>query len=466
MPEIRPDSGSFRDPLSRVFVGPEGVVRAFTAEGAKDVDAVWKTGAIRRTLDSGDLISSTVVDPAEVGLSAPWTLAMTHPRVPFVSYPYEWTFSMLKDAALLQLRLTREMLAEGVGLKDATPYNVQFIGSRAKFIDAGSFEVRRKGDPWYGYKQFCEMFLYPLMLQAYLGVGYQPFLRGSVNGISPETMAKMLPGSLRHPRKGRLTHVVLHAAAQRRFADSNADVKREVAKAGMSPQVLDATLKKLIKIVEGLSLGDKKSTWSEYSERGHYLESSLDEKQRFVRDAVASKPRAQVWDIGCNDGVFSRIAAAHADSVVAMDADPLVIDRLYGALKAEQNEKILPLYVDMSDAGGGIGWRGQERPGIFVRGRADIVLYLAVIHHLAITFNVPVAAQIDMLADATPELVIEMPHADDPMVKKLLKNKREGIHADFNLAEFERLLSGRFDVKSKMLLAGGTRTIFHAVRKG
>lgn len=466
MPEIRPDSGSFRDPLSRVFVGTDTVVRAFTREGAADVDAVWKSGAVMRALESGDLIASSIVEPAQVGLSEPWTLAMTHPRVPFVSYPYEWTFSMLKDAALLQLRLIREMLADGVGLKDATPYNVQFIGARAQFIDAGSFEVRRKGDPWYGYKQFCEMFLYPLMLQAYLGVGYQPFLRGSVNGISPETMAKLLPASVRRPRKGRLTHVVLHAAAQRRFADSSTDVKREVAKAGMSPQVLDATLRKLTKIVEGLSLGDKTSTWSEYSERGHYLESSLDEKQTFVRDAVASRPRAQVWDIGCNDGAFSRIAAAHADYVVAMDADPLVIDRLYGALKTEKSAKILPLYVDMSDAGGGVGWRGHERPGIFDRGRPDIVLYLAVIHHLAITFNVPVAAQIDMLADATPEIVIEMPHADDPMVRKLLKNKREGIHSDFTLPDFENLLARRFDVKSKMLLAGGTRTIFHAVRKG
>ena len=465
MATVTPDSGSFRDPLSRVFVSDDRVVRAFTAEGAADIDAVWKKKSVTRALESGDLISSSLVSPAEVGLSSPWTMAMTHPRVPFVSYPYEWTFSMLKDAALLQLKLTREMLGDGVGVKDATPYNVQFIGSRAQFIDAGSFEVRRKGDPWYGYKQFCEMFLYPLMLQAYLGVGYQPFLRGSVNGISPETMAKLLPASLRRPRKGRLTHVVLHAAAQRRFADSNADVKKEVAKAGMNPQVLDATLKKLTKIVEGLSLGDTKSTWSEYSERGHYLESSLDEKQKFVRDAVASSHRRQVWDIGCNDGVFSRIASAHADYVVAMDADPLVIDRLYGALKAEKNSSILPLYVDMSDSGGGIGWRGQERPGIFTRGRPDIVLYLAVIHHLAITFNVPVAAQIDMLADLTPELVIEMPHADDPMVRKLLKNKREGIHSDFTLDEFEKALATRFDVRSKMLLAGGTRTIFHVTRR-
>ena len=465
MTTIQQDPGSFRDPLSRVFVGPDTVVRAFTAEGKADIDAVWSKKSISRALASGDLIESTVVEPSSVGLGAPWVGAMTHPKVPFISYPYEWTFSMLKDAALLQLRLTRETLADGIGLKDATPYNVQFIGARPQFIDAGSFEKRKKSDPWYGYRQFCEMFLYPLMLQGYLGVGFQPFLRGAVNGISPDTMRKLLPASIRHPRKGRLTHVVLHAAAQNRFADSNVEMKKEAAKAGMSASVLDATLGKLEKIVAGLTLGDKKSTWSEYTERGHYIENSLDEKERFVRDAVAARPRRLVFDIGCNDGAFSRIASAHSDFVVAMDADPLVVDRLYNTLKSEKNEKILPLYVDMSDSGGGIGWRGKERPGVFDRGNPDIVLYLAVIHHVAITFNIPVAAQLDMLATLSPEIVIEMPHADDPMVRKLLVNKRAGIHDDFNLDEFERLLNERFTVQSKMLLSSGTRTIFHATRR-
>lgn len=466
MSQVQQDPGSFRDPLSRVFVGPDTVVRAFSELGKADIDAVWSKKSIARALASKDLIESTMVDPSSVGLGAPWVGAMTHPKLPFVSYPYEWTFSMLKDAALLQLRLTRETLADGIGLKDATPYNVQFVGSRAQFIDAGSFEKRKKSDPWYGYRQFCEMFLYPLMLQGYLGVGFQPFLRGAVNGISPDTMRKLLPASIRHPRKGRLTHVVLHAAAQNRFADSEVKVTNQAARAGMSAQVLDATLSKLEKLVASLNLGDKKSTWSEYTERGHYIENSLDEKQKFVRDAVAARPRKLVTDIGCNDGAFSRIASAHSDYVVAMDADPLVVDRLYNSLKAEGNEKILPLYVDMSDSGGGIGWRGKERPGVFDRGTPDIVLYLAVIHHVAITFNIPVAAQLDMLADLTPEIVIEMPHADDPMVRKLLVNKREGIHDDFNLQEFERLLGERFNVQSKMLLSSGTRTIFHATRKG
>jgi hypothetical protein len=171
MSSILQDPGSFRDPLSKVFVGDGKVVRAFTELGASDIDKVWKKKSIQRALESGDLISSTIVEPSSVGLGAPWVSAMTHPLVPFISYPYEWTFSMLQDAALLQLKLTRAAIVDGVGVKDATPYNIQFLGSRAQFIDAGSFEVRKKGDPWYGYQQFCEMFLYPLMLQGYLGVG-------------------------------------------------------------------------------------------------------------------------------------------------------------------------------------------------------------------------------------------------------------------------------------------------------
>lgn len=465
MAQVQPDSGSFRDPLSRVFIGKTDVVRGFTALGKSDIDTVWSKKFISKALASGDLISSEIITPKEAGLGAPWVAAMRHPRLPMISYPYEWTFSMLKDAALLTLRLTRDALAEGVGVKDATPYNVQFIGSRAQFIDAGSFEARKKSDPWYGYLQFCELFLYPLMLQAYLGVQYQPFLRGAVNGVSPDTMRKLLPRKLFGGRKGRLVHVVLHASAQARMSNTSVDVKAETAKSGMKPEVLDAMLKKLIALVEGLTLGDKKSTWSDYSDRAHYVESSLDEKEKFVRDAVASKQRSMVWDIGCNDGRFSRIASQHSNYVCAMDADPLVIDRLYQALRHEKNEKIQPMYVDLADTGGGIGWRGQERPGIFDRGNPDVVLYLAVIHHLAITYNVPIASQLDLLASITKELVIEMPHADDPMVKRLLLNKRDGIFDDFNLAEFERLLGERFTVKKKMLLSSGTRTIFHVTRK-
>ncbi len=466
MSEVVADPGSFRDPLSRVFIADDAVYRAFSEMGKADIDAVWTKPFVGKWLKRGDLIGSEFVSPVSAPIPGDWAGVMRHPKLPFISYPYEWTFSMLRDAALLQLKLTKSALKQGVGVKDATPYNVQFVGSKPVFIDAGSFELRKSSDPWYGYRQFCELFLYPLMLQGYLSVGFQPILRGSVNGIDPATMRKLLGrGKPWSRRKGRLTHVVLHAMAQERFSSTDVEVKKEASAAGMNANILEATINKLVKIVEGLDLGDKKSTWSGYSDRGHYNETSLDEKERFVRDAVATTHRKQVWDLGCNDGRFSQIAAAYSDYVVAADADPLVVDRLYNVLKKEKNSKILPLYLDLADSGGGIGWRGKERPGFFDRGNPEIVLYLAVIHHLAITYNVPLAAQIEMLASLTPELVIEFPHANDPMVKRLLKNKREGIHNDYSLPVFEQLLCDKFDIRSSMLLAGGTRTIFHAIRR-
>lgn len=466
MSTAKPDSGSFRDPLSRVFIADEAIYRGFTELGARDIDAVWSKPFIEKWSKRGDLIATEFVSPASAPIEGEWSKVMRHPKLPFISYPYEWTFSMLRDAALLQLKLTKTALKHDVSVKDATPYNVQFVGSKPVFIDAGSFEVRNESDPWYGYLQFCQLYLYPLMIQSYLGVGYQSFLRGSVNGVDPITMRKLLgPGRPWSRRRGRLANVVFHAMAQKRFADSDVEIKREASAAGMNPKILTATIDKLSSTIKKMSLHDKQSTWSEYSERGHYVEASLDEKERFVRDAVATQHRKQVWDLGCNDGKFSRIASAHADYVVAADADPLVVDRLYLTLKSEKNDKILPLYVDLADSGGGIGWRGRERSGFFDRGRPEVVLYLAVIHHMAITHNVPVPAQIDMLADLTPELVIEFPHHDDPMVKRLMRNKREGIHSDYSLPEFERALALRFDVRKSMLLDGGTRTIFHATRR-
>ena len=467
MSGFKADPGSFRDPLSRVFVGHDAVYRAFTEMGKADLDEVWSKPFVEKWLKRGDLIATDFVSPASAPIEGDWATVMRHPKLPFISYPYEWTFSMLRDAALLQLKLTKTALKNGVGVKDATPYNVQFVGSKPVFIDAGSFEVRQPSDPWYGYLQFCQLYLYPLMLQAHLGVGFQPLLRGSVNGIDPVTMRKLLgAGKPWAPRRGRLTNVVFHAMAQQRFANSDVEIRKEASAAGMNPKILIATMEKLSKTIKKMSLNDKRSTWSEYSERGHYVESSLDEKERFVRDAVAIQHRSQVWDLGCNDGRFSHIASAHADSVVAADADPLVVDRLYQSLKSEKNTKISPLYIDLADSGGGVGWRGMERPGFFGRGSPEVVLYLAVIHHMAITHNVPLGSQIDMLAELTPELVIEFPHDDDPMVQRLLRNKRDGIHADYTLAVFENLLKARFDVRSSKLLDGGTRTIFHATRRG
>lgn len=452
--------GSFRDPLSSVLIDGDRVVRVFNEKGAEDLDATLPF--IKQLVAAGLLVDTVESDEPLEG----YARSLEHPLLELISFPYEWSFTMLRDAALVQLDIIERGLAQGIASKDATAYNVQFVGTSPVFIDAGSFEPRNDSDPWFGYQQFCEMFLFPLMLKAYVGVNFQPFLRGSVHGI-PLDQARGLLGGIRPKlQRGRLTHVVLHEFAQRKFLDSTETVVDQTAAAGMSTDVVKATIAKTKKLVASFEHPDDSSTWSEYSDRSHYHDASLRQKQAFVGKVLTERERwGQVWDFGCNDGLFSRQAAEVADLVVAVDADELVVDRLYQRLSTEGPANITPLLVDLSESGGGIGWRGTERPGIFERSSIDLGLYLAVIHHMAITFNVPLAKQIDMLADSVDHLVIEFPHRDDPMVETLLRNKRPGIYDLYDLPVFEAELRRRFDVLGSELIETGTRTIFHAVAR-
>ncbi len=457
-------AGSFRDPLSQVRMQGQRVVRVFNDLGERDRAHSWEFMTAQAR--AGRMIESTLLEPDD----APDGVAsmVEHPRLDLITYPFEWSFGMLRDAAILQLELVRDAAKAGVGLKDATPYNVQFVGSTPLFIDGGSFQKRVDTDPWFGYQQFCELFLYPLMLRSYAGVPFQPILRGSVNGI-PVEHARGLLGPLRPKlQRGRLTHVLLHSLAQRKMSDAEAGVVDEVAESGMNTDVVLATVEKMRKLVAGLDIGIDESLWSDYTDRAHYDDDGLRAKGDFVASSLEScGPIDHCWDVGCNDGMFSRIASKYSSRVLAMDADELVVDRLYQQLKRDSSEaagRITPLVVDLSTAGGGTGWRGTERPGLFERSSPDAVIYLAVIHHLALTFNIPIEHQVEFLADVTPNLVIEFPGEGDPMVTKLLRNKRPGIHDDYTTHNFETALRRRFKIENQQVLEGGTRTIYFARR--
>ena len=387
---------------------------------------------------------------------------LRHDRVATWSYPYEWSFEMLRDAALLQLNLTRAALAEGITTKDASSYNIQFAGARPFFVDVGSFERLRRSEPWPGYRQFCELFLNPLLVQALRDVPFQPLLRGSVHGIPPVVAADLLRGS-GHLTKGVFTHVKLHARAERRYADADLerDLKAELKRAGFGPAVVDAQLKNLEKAVRGLTWGRQASTWSDYSDRSHYGAADLEAKERFVAAAVS--PGASVLDLGANDGHFSRLALrAGAGSVVAVDGDDLVVDRLYRDLRAEGEQRILPLVLDLSDPSPALGWRSRERRSFVDRVRPDLVLCLAVVHHLALTNTVPLDEIVAFLADFGAPLVVEFPHDDDPMAARLLARKRAGVFDAYHRDNWERALAARFDVHATETLPGGTRTLYRA----
>lgn len=453
--------GSFRDPLSQVFLHDGVVLRGLRDAGVDDFEVVESAAFFQNGLESGEIVATERVDPDEVGMSE-WPLVLRHDRVPVVSYPYEWTFSMLRDAALLQLSLTRAAIADKCITKDATPFNVQFEGSSPLFIDIGSFEPYRNGEPWFGYEQFCRMFLNPLLLQARCGLPFQPVLRGRLSGISPGEIRSLLSFRDRW-RRGMFSHVTLHARAQAKYASGGDQLRGELKSAGFGAPLIDAQLRGLERVVERIRWGSSSSTWSDYSDRSHYESDELRVKEDFVRQACRTSRPKHVVDLGANDGHFSKIAAEFASTVVAVDGDHLVVDRLYQRLKAEENRSILPLVMDLSDPSPATGWRGRERETLPDRADADLVLALALVHHLAISATVPLPEIVAWLADFDADVVVEFPHRSDQMVQRLLSTKRDGLFDGYDLPAFESALADRFDVSQRVDLP--TRTLFSLSRR-
>jgi SAM-dependent methyltransferase len=462
MSAARIEPSSFRDPDSRVVEANGAVLRLLSQQGFRDWQALEASELFRKAVADGKLVGTKLEGDhggLPEGLVDGAAAVLRHEVVPFVSYPYEWTFAMLKDAALLQLELLRAALDENLILKDSSPYNLQWHGARPVFIDVGSFERLREGEPWVGYRQFCMLFLYPLLLQAYRDVPFQPWLRGRLDGIEPQQCRDLM--SVRDLfRAGVLAHVVLHARLERRNADSKRDVKTELRKAGFRKELIVANVKRLQALVAKLEWKPGASAWSDYGSRAHYTDADTTSKDEFVRRVAAQRGWKLVWDLGCNDGRYSRIASEHARTVVAMDADAAVVDGLYRSLRGE--ERILPLYVDVADPSPPLGWRAAERRTLAERGTPDLTLCLALIHHVSISGNVPIRELLDWLRSLESVLVIEFPTRDDPLVQRLLARKREGTHPDYDRRFFERTLGERFDVDSQQELSSGTRILYVA----
>ncbi len=458
------EPGSFRDPESRVFYSDGEVYRALSADGLSDYQALVEAGL----LDDERLVRTEQAEGTEAlrGLLVHEPAAvLRHERIPFVSYPYEWTFSMLKDAALVQLDLLLAALEQNMVLKDSTPYNVQFRGARPVFVDVGSYERLREGEPWVGYRQFCMLYLYPLLLQAAKDVPFHPWMRGSIDGIRPAEMASLLSFRDRF-RRGVFTNVFLHARLEKRYADRPQEVKDQVKRRGLKREIVMANVRKMRKLVERLDWSPPDGVWTAYGERNSYTDEDAGRKDEFVRSVATSRHWDLVWDIGANNGRYSRIAAEGASTVVAVDADQGPMELLYRDLRGEGDEKILTLTMNLADPSPGLGWRGLERRSMPDRGKPDLVLALALIHHVAISANVPVKEFVDWLASLGSALVIEFPTLEDPMVKKLLAPKREGLHPDYELGFFERCLGEAFEIERSERLESGTRVLYFARPKG
>jgi hypothetical protein len=457
--------GSFRDRHSRVLHRDGRVVRVMDESAAADWHDLAKSAFLVEAMAQGRVTPTREVELAAADISDPrWVLALEHEPIPFLSWPYEWSFGMLRDAALLHLELLGEALDAGFTMKDGSAYNLQWTGVRPSFIDLGSFERWRSGEPWAGYRQFCQLMLFPLLLQSHLDVDFQPLLRGSLEGLDAGFVNKAF-GLGRRFRKGVFAHVYLQSALTARVADTERDVKKDLKSAGFSQELVKTNARRMRKLIEGLSWKRSRSEWGDYTQEHNYSDADHERKAAFVRDAAARCQPGLCWDLGANTGQFSAIAAEHSDYVIAADVDSLAVERHYRKLRSDGPTNVLPIVFDIADPSPALGWRRAERGALEDRGRPDLILALALIHHLVISANLPMQEVIAWLGGLTRRaLVIEFVSREDGMVKRLLRNREDQYH-DYRPEVFETCLREHFEIESSLEVNEGRRRLFHCRKR-
>ncbi len=457
------DPASFRDPAGRVYRSGERILRTVSTDIAAEFEQLRASGLIGELVERGWLISSDTADPGELdtlasGLGESIHAVIEHPRLPVISYPYEWGFSELRAAALLHLDVHLAALERDMTLCDASAYNVQFLGAQPLFIDLLSFRPYREGQFWEGYRQFCEQFLNPLLLHAYCGVPHNAWFRGRIAGIPSAELSRLLPLRRRLSRRV-LTHVVLHAALSKSVHKPDTELSADAKKAGLPKARLVAMLGGLRSWIDGLApAGSTATYWDDYSQFKTYSDDETAAKHDFVRRFVAAVRPKMLWDLGCNTGDFALTALdGGAGYVVGWDNDLGALDIAF-ARSRETGARFTPLYGDACDPTPAQGWAQQERTGWQGRGPVDGVLALALIHHLAITNNVPLEAIVSWLVDLAPCGVIEFVGKQDPQIRGML-GLRDDIFPDYNLESFLKLLGGRAKIVERLSLSPGGREL-------
>ncbi|MDH3531767.1 MAG: class I SAM-dependent methyltransferase, partial [Gammaproteobacteria bacterium] len=403
------------------------------------------TGLMEKLVASGQLVAFNDVDKDVHGFDQPGiALLLEHPRIPFVSYPYEWGFQQLKSAALLQLDIYLEALRHSVTLSDASAYNIQFIGARPVFIDHLAFRPYRNGEFWTAHRQFCEQFLNPLLLRAKLGVDHNAWYRGALEGISTRDLNNLLP-----LRKKLSWNVFSQVTLQAHFQKASLEKSARTAiptNAGLPKLSFERLLISLRNWIESLhALDSEKTVWADYADDNSYNDRARLFKRGFIKSFTAELQPKVMWDLGCNTGDYSAVAlSAGAEYVVGFDFDRTAVDKAFMRANDEQMA-FLPLYLDAANPAPDQGWSQLERKGVGSRANADALLALAFVHHLAIGKNVPLPAIVAWLLSLAPDGIVEFVPKSDPMVQELLR-LREDIFDEYDLDHFVSLIREKAEI--------------------
>lgn len=445
---LRRDPGSFRDPGAYIFQSKDRVIRAITADVEERFGKVYDSGVLHRLADNGLMIDCTRLNSMTRELSVlrgargeQFAAFYEHSRVPFISYPYEWCFSQLKEAALAHLNLQIAAFDEGFVIKDATAYNIQFVNSVPCHIDVASVVPYEEGQFWSGYNQFCRQFLLPLLLESWSGVRFQTMYRGAIDGIDFRDALAILPRSKLFSSPAAFMHVYMHGRSLSGKSSTSKGTDRKAR--NLKPSHYRAMLLQLQGFVENLKSKIRPASyWTGYASENSYTDVMRERKLRFVRDWAMREAPGTILDIGGNTGDFSRAAIqGGASRSVILDSDLDSVERAFSAARSE-GSAILPLVVNLLDPTPNMGWKQKERKGISSRAKTDGVIALAVLHHMVIGGNLPLEEAVEWLMAVAPSGVIEFVPKTDPMVEGLL-SMREDVCHDYNEESFRRVVNAR-----------------------
>jgi ribosomal protein L11 methylase PrmA len=460
-------SGSFRDPSGFIFHYDGEIYRQINSCYAKDFDYLISSGLYADLTNKGWLIDHEEQGIAELAkFSTDARDKIIKPtKIPYVSYPYEWAFSQLKDAALLTLAIQISALKHGMTLKDASAYNVQFVGSQPVFIDTLSFERYVEDSPWAAYRQFCQHFLGPLALMSNSDIRLRHLLRSYVDGLPLDLVSHTLPRKT-FLRYGLLSHIHLHAASQKRHQDDSRKPNVERKQAKLSKRMQFALLESLRSTITKCRPPAITTEWGDYYGGTNYSENSMASKEQLVVDFVSKYANEGhvIHDLGGNTGEFSRLVAAPGRYVVSHDIDDLAVERNYLTNRSDGNANVLALVLDLTNPSPAQGWSHVERDSFMQRIAGHTVMALALVHHLAIGNNVPLPAVATFFQQVARKLVIEFIPKEDSQVRRLLAS-RVDIFPDYNQASFVEAFEPYFTILDQRDIEGTLRTLYVMERK-
>ena len=432
-------TASFRDPSGFVFLHDNTVYRQINHVYARHYDHLIESGLYDRLVTARLLVAHSEAESALTQTDAAYRVIQPEP-VETIAYPYEWCFSQLQDAALATLEIQRIALKHGMILKDASAYNIQFVGGRPVLIDTLSFEIYQDGQVWDAYRQFCQHFLAPLVLMSYKDIRLAALSQLYIDGVPLDLAISLLP-KRSWLKLGVVLHLHLHNRAQRRNAGKNVQQKMRP----ISRQSLHNIIDNLESTIRSLRWNPEHTAWADYYQGDSYDDVGLDHKKEIVVRYIEQANPRNVWDLGANTGVFSRLCSQRGIPTVAWDVDPGAVELNYREVKRSKEANLLPLIADLTNPSPGIGWANQEREAFAERGGVDLVLALALIHHLAIGNNVSLAGVAHFMSTLTEYLIIEFVPKEDIKVQTLLASRRD-IFPDYTREGFESAFETVFTI--------------------